>query len=152
MKNKKKIAIVLIAIVLIILFVNTAHIHHEKQWLQKNIDHIFTWHFSQLNFNQMVIALHPDMSEEERSYYEGEVTKAGYIISQLFASTSYRESIGLNVVVGLLDQATGTDAINELHMTKELNDLLNELHTQHFSDEQKISETLEILKKSIIEK
>ncbi|MBQ7951068.1 MAG: hypothetical protein IJ278_05050 [Clostridia bacterium] len=152
MKNKKKIAIVLIAIVLIILFVNTAHIHHEKQWLQKNIDHIFTWHFSQLNFNQMVIALNPDMSEEERSYYEGEVTKAGYIISQLFASTSYRESIGLNVIVGLLDPAPGTDAINELHMTKELNDLLNELHTQHFSDEQKISETLEILKKSIIEK
>ena len=58
----------------------------------------------------------------------------------------------MNVIVGLLDPAPGTDAINELHMTKELNDLLNELHTQHFSDEQKISETLEILKKSIIEK
>lgn len=149
MKKWKKITLLIVGIAIVVGGINAVHTYHEKQWLQQNIDHIFTLNFSNLNANQMIIALNPDMSEQERKYYQEMITKSGYAISQLFSSTSYRESIGLNVIVGLLDQATGTDAINNLNMTKELNQKLNDLQMCNFSEEPVVSETLEMLKKCI---
>ena len=149
MKKWKKITLLIVGIAIVVGGINAVHTYHEKQWLQQNIDHIFTLNFSNLNANQMIIALNPDMSEQERKYYQEMVTKSGYVISQFFSSTSYRESIGLNVIVGLLDQATGTDALNNLNMTKELNQKLNELQMCNFSEEPVVSETLEMLKKCI---
>ena len=149
MKKWKKITLLIVGIAIVVGGITAVHTYHEKQWLQQNIDHIFTLNFSNLNANQMIIALNPDMSEQEQKYYQEMVTKSGYVISQLFSSTSYRESIGVNVIVGLLDQATGTDALNNLNMTKELNQKLNELQMCNFSEEPVVSETLEMLKKCI---
>ncbi|MBO5408517.1 MAG: hypothetical protein J6A61_03835 [Clostridia bacterium] len=152
MKLWKRILFVIFILCILIGVVSAVHTEREKYWLQQNIDHIFTWNFSQLNATQMLLALNPDMTEQERDYYQDMITKYGYTISQLFSSTSYRESVAMNVIVGLLDQATGTDAINDIRMTEELNHKLTELQLSNFSDETKISEALTTLKNCIITK
>ncbi len=151
--KKTKIVIFSIVIVgMIALAVSCINTYREKEFLQRNIDQIFTYHFSLLNSNQMMIALNPDFTEQEFTYYNDEVTKSGHIISTLFASTSYRESVELNSIVGLLDQATGSDAFNQLNMTEELNQKLSEIQVGNFSNETQITETLAVLKSCISQK
>lgn len=148
---KKTIPILLLIVILIITFIGYINVKTERDILQRNIDQIFQVNFSELNTNIMTIALNPNMSEKELSFFNDKVTKCGNIANTLFYMTSHRENRDLELIVGLLDQSSGNDALNSLNMTEELNKKLTEIMVNNFSNEELIKETLVLLKQSIVE-
>lgn len=147
---KKAIPILLLLVILIITFIGYINVKTERDILQRNIDQIFQFNFSELNANIMTIALNPNMSEKELSFFNDKVTKCGNIANTLFYMTSYRENRDLDLIVGLLDQSSGNDALNSLNMTEELNRKLTEIMSYDFSNEELIKETLDLLEKNIV--
>ncbi len=149
---KKAIPVLLLSVVLIISLIGYANVKSERDFLQKNIDQIFRYNFSELNTNIMTISLNPDMNENELFAFNDKATKCGNIASSLFSMTSFRENKDLNLIVRLLDQSSGNDALNSLIVTEELNKKLTEIILSDFSDNALIKETLDLLRKSVIEK
>lgn len=140
---------VLLILCIILLSVSLIRERDRKSHMQQHIDQTFIYHFSLLNQNQITLALNPDFTDEEKEYYQLEITKSGALISSLFSTTSFREDKGLNVIVGLLDQSTGLDAINQLTMTQELNQVLSDIQVNQFSDREANEKALNLLKECI---
>ena len=149
-KKSKIIAIILASICAIVLIVNYINLKNEKDWMQENIDQIFQYNFSQMTSDLMTIHLNPDMSEENFQSYNARITKTGNMAHDIFSLTSYKDNHKLGGLVGMIEQATGYDAINSINMSEELDRKLKAIMQYHFSDEALIEETYELVKKSIV--
>lgn len=148
-KKSKIIAIILASICAIVLIVNYINLKNEKDWMQENIDQIFQYNFSQMTSDLMTIHLNPDMSEENFQSYNARITKTGNMAHDIFSLTSYKDNSKLGGLVGMIEQATGYDAINSIDMSEELDRKLKAIMQYHFSDEALIEETYELVKKSV---
>lgn len=150
--NKSKVLIPIFIVLLVVVSIGFIQVKSERDWLQKNIDQIFQHNFSELNTNIMTITLNANESEEVLSALNDKVTKCGSIADTLFSMTSYRENTELGLIVSLLEQSSGNYTLNSLNMTEELNRKLTEIMLNDFSNEELITETLDLLKKSITKK
>ncbi len=151
----KKFLIVLsslLIVILVVLGIKYSSLKSEKEWVQGNIDTIFTTNFSQLNSDLMTIKLNPDLSKDELGYYIANTTKSGNQLSSLVHSTSYRGNKTLCDMVNLLDQASGSDALNSIEMSEEINRNLTELLVGRFEDEELCKKTYELLKAAVEKK
>ena len=149
-KKSKLIAIILASICVVILIVNYINLKNEKNWMQKDIDQMFQQNFSQMTSDLMTIHLNPDMSEENFRFFNARITKMGNMAHNIFSLTSYKDNHKLGELVGMIEQATGYDAINSISMSEELDRKLKEIMQYHFSDGALIEETYELVKKSIV--
>ena len=149
-KKSKIVAIILASIFAIVLIVNYINMKNEKAWMQNNIDQIFQYNFSQMTSDLMTIHLNPDMSEEDFRFFNARITKMGNMAHNIFSLTSYKDNHKLGELVGMIEQATGYDAINSINMSEELDRKLKEIMQYHFSDETLIEETYELVKKSVV--
>ena len=149
-KKSKIVAIILASIFAIVLIVNYINLKNEKDWMQNNIDQIFQYNFSQMTSDLMTIHLNPDMSEEDFRFFNARITKMGNMAHNIFSLTSYKDNHKLGELVGMIEQATGYDAINSINMSEELDRKLKEIMQYHFSDEALIEETYELVKKSVV--
>ena len=149
-KKSKLIAIILASICVVVLIVNYINLKNEKDWMQKDIDQTFQYNFSQMTSDLMTIHLNPDMSDEDFQFYNARITKTGNMAHDIFSLTSYKDNHKLGGIVGMIEQATGYDAINSINMSEELDRKLKEIMQYHFSDEALIEETYEWVKKSIM--
>ena len=147
-----RVLIPIFIVLLIVLSIGFIQVKSERDWLQKNIDQIFQHNFSELNTNIMTITLNANESEEVLSAFNDKITKCGSIANTLFSMTSYRENTELGLIVSLLEQSSGNYALNSLNMSEELNRKLTEIMLNDFSNEELITETLDLLKKSITKK
>ena len=149
-KKSKLIAIILASICVVILIVNYINLKNEKNWMQKDIDQMFQQNFSQMTSDLMTIHLNPDMSEEDFRFFNARITKMGNMAHNIFSLTSYKDNHKLGELVGMIEQATGYDAINSINMSEELDRKLKEIMQYHFSDGALIEETYELVKKSVV--
>ena len=149
-KKSKIVAIILASICAIVLIVNYINMKNEKAWMQNNIDQIFQYNFSQMTSDLMTIHFNPDMSEEDFRFFNARITKTGNMAHNIFSLTSYKDNHKLGELVGMIEQATGYDAINSINMSEELDRKLKEIMQYHFSDETLIEETYELVKKSVV--
>ena len=149
-KKSKIIAIILASICVVILIVNYINLKNEKDWMQKDIDQVFQHNFSQMTSDLMTIHLNLDMSEEDFQFFNARITKTGNMAHNIFSLTSYKDNHKLGDLVGMIEQATGYDAINSINMSEELDRKLKEIMQYHFSDEALIEETYELVKKSVV--
>lgn len=149
-KKSKIIAIILASICVIVLIVNYINLKNERVWMQNNIDQIFQYNFSQMISDLTTIHMNPDMSDEGIRLYNTRITKTGNMAHDIFSLTSYKDNHKLGGIVGMIEQATGYDAINSINMTEELNKKLIDIHVYHFTDEEAIEEAYELVKKSIV--
>lgn len=149
-KKSKIIAIILASICAIVLIVNYINLKKEKDWMQNNIDQIFQYNFSQTTSDLMTIHLNPDMSDKSFQFYNARITKTGNMAHVIFSLTSYKDNHKLGGLVGMIEQATGYDAINSINMTEELHKKLVDIQMYHFTDEEAIEEAYELVKKSIV--
>lgn len=149
-KKSKLIAIILASICVVVLIVNYINLKNEKDWMQKDIDQTFQYNFSQMTSDLMTIHLNPDMSDEDFQFYNARITKTGNMAHDIFSLTSYKDNHKLGGLVGMIEQATGYDAINSINMSEELDRKLKAIMQYHYSDEALIEETYELVKKSIV--
>lgn len=149
-KKSKIIAIILASICAIVLIVNYINLKNEKDWMQNNIDQIFQYNFSQMISDLTTIHMNPDMSDEGIRLYNTRITKTGNMAHDIFSLTSYKDNHKLGGIVGMIEQATGYDAINSINMSEELDKNLKEIMQYHFSDGALIEETYELVKKSVV--
>ena len=149
-KKSKLIAIILASICVVILIVNYINLKNEKDWMQNNIDQIFQYNFSQMVSDLTTIHMNPDISDEGIRLYNTRITKTGNMAHDIFSLTSYKDNHKLGGIVGMIEQATGYDAINSINMTEELDRKLKAIMQYHFSDEALIEETYELVKKSVV--
>ena len=126
-KKSKLIAIILASICVVILIVNYINLKNEKNWMQKDIDQMFQQNFSQMTSDLMTIHLNPDMSEEDFRFFNARITKMGNMAHNIFSLTSYKDNHKLGELVGMIEQATGYDAINSINMSEELDRKLKEI-------------------------
>ena len=149
---KKPLVIVsgVLAVVVIVMSICYANLKGEHEWLQNNIDHNFHVSYSELVSDLMTIHLNPDMSEQEYQFFYEKVSKSGDLADTLVSMSSYRENAKLSSLVGMLNQASGTQAFYTLNMTEELDKKLRGLNG-HFTDEEMINEVYELVKNSIVE-
>lgn len=151
-KKSKIIAIILVAVCVVVLTLNYINLKNEKDWMQNNIDQIFQYNFSQMISDLTTIHMNPDMSDEGIRLYNTRITKTGNMAHDIFSLTSYKDNHKLGGIVGMIEQATGYDAINSINMSEELNKKLIDIQMYHFSDEETIEEAYELVKKSVVEK
>ena len=151
-KKSKIIAIILASICVIVLIVNYINLKNEKDWMQNNIDQIFQYNFSQMISDLTTIHMNPDMSDEGIRLYNTRITKTGNTAHEIFSLTSHKDNNKLSSIVGMIEQATGYDAINSINMSEELNKKLIDIQMYHFSDEEAIEEAYELVKKSVVKK
>ena len=151
-KKSKIIAIILASICATVLIVNYINLKNEKDWMQNNIDQIFQYNFSQMISDLTTIHMNPDMSDEGIRLYNTRITKTGNMAHDIFSLTSYKDNHKLGGIVGMIEQATGYDAINSINMSEELNKKLIDIQMYHFSDEEAIEEAYELVKKSVVKK
>ena len=151
-KKSKIIAIILASICAIVLIVNYINLKNEKDWMQNNIDQIFQYNFSQMVSDLTTIHMNPDMSDEGIRLYNTRITKTGNMAHDIFSLTSYKDNHKLGGIVGMIEQATGYDAINSINMSEELNKKLIDIQMYHFSDEEAIEEAYDLVKKSVVKK
>ena len=149
-KKSKIIAIILASIFAIVLIVNYINLKNEKDWMQNNIDQIFQYNFSQMVSDLTTIHMNPDMSDEGIRLYNTRITKTGNMAHDIFSLTSYKDNHKLGGIVGMIEQATGYDAINSINMSEELDKNLKGIMQYHFSDGALIEETYELVKKSVV--
>lgn len=149
-KKSKLIAIILASICAVVLIVNYINLKNEKDWMQKDIDQMFQHNFSQMISDLMTIHLNPDMSEENFQFYNAKITKTGNMAHEIFSLTSHKDNGKLSSIVGMIEQATGYDAINSINMTEELHKKLVDIQMYHFSDKEAIEEAYNLVKKSIV--
>ena len=149
-KKSKIVAIILASIFAIVLIVNYINLKNEKDWMQNNIDQIFQYNFSQMVSDLTTIHMNPDMSDEGIRLYNTRITKTGNMAHDIFSLTSYKDNHKLGGIVGMIEQATGYDAINSINMTEELHKKLVDIQMYHFTDEEAIEEAYELVKKSIV--
>ena len=149
-KKSKIIAIILVSICAIVLIVNYINLKNEKAWMQNNIDQTFLLNYSMMVSDLMTIHLNPDMTEEEFRFYNTRITKTGNTAHEIFSLTSHKDNNKLSSIVGMIEQATGYDAINSINMSEELNKKLIDIQMYHFTDEEAIEEAYELVKKSIM--
>ena len=149
-KKSKIIAIILVAVCVVVLTLNYINLKNEKDWMQKDIDQTFQYNFSQMTSDLMTIHLNPDMSDKDFQFYNARITKTGNMAHDIFSLTSYKDNSKLGGLVGMIEQATGYDAINSINMSEELDRKLKAIMQYHFSDEALIEETYELVKKSIV--
>lgn len=148
-KKSKIIAIILASICVVVLIVNYINLKNEKDWMQKDIDQTFQYNFSQMTSDLMTIHLNPDMSDKDFQFYNARITKTGNMAHEIFSLTSHKDNGKLSSIVGMIEQATGYDAINSINMTEELHKKLVDIQMYHFSDEEAIEEAYELVKNSI---
>ena len=151
-KKSKIIAIILASICAVALIVNYINMKNEKDWMQNNIDQIFQYNFSQMISDLTTIHMNPDMSDEGIRLYNTRITKTGNMAHDIFSLTSYKDNHKLGGIVGMIEQATGYDAINSINMSEELNKKLIDIQMYHFSDEEAIEEAYDLVKKSVVKK
>ena len=151
-KKSKIVAIILASICAIVLIVNYINLKNEKAWMQNNIDQIFQYNFSQMISDLTTIHMNPDMSDEGIRLYNTRITKTGNMAHDIFSLTSYKDNHKLGGIVGMIEQATGYDAINSINMSEELNKKLIDIQMYHFSDEEAIEEAYDLVKKSVVKK
>lgn len=151
-KKSKIVAMILASICAIVLIVNYINLKNEKDWMQKDIDQTFQYNFSQMTSDLMTIHLNPDMSDKDFQFYNARITKTGNMAHDIFSLTSYKDNSKLCGLVGMIEQATGYDAINSINMTEELHKKLVDIQMYHFSDEEAIEEAYELVKKSVVKK
>lgn len=149
-KKSKIVAMILASICAIVLIVNYINLKNEKDWMQNNIDQIFQYNFSQMISDLTTIHMNPDMSDEGIRLYNTRITKTGNMAHDIFSLTSYKDNHKLGGIVGMIEQATGYDAINSINMSEELDKNLKEIMQYHFSDGALIEETYELVKKSVV--
>ena len=149
-KKSKIIANILASICAIVLIVNYINLKNEKDWMQKDIDQTFQYNISQTTSDLMTIHLNPDMSDKSFQFYNARITKTGNMAHVIFSLTSYKDNHKLGGLVGMIEQATGYDAINSIIMTEELHKKLVDIQMYHFTDEEAIEEAYELVKKSIV--
>lgn len=151
-KKSKIVAIILASICVVVLIVNYINMKNEKDWMQNNIDQIFQYNFSQMISDLTTIHMNPDMSDEGIRLYNTRITKTGNMAHDIFSLTSYKDNHKLGGIVGMIEQATGYDAINSINMSEELNKKLIDIQMYHFSDEEAIEEAYDLVKKSVVKK
>ena len=151
-KKSKIIAIILASICAVALIVNYINMKNEKDWMQNNIDQIFQYNFSQMISDLTTIHINPDMSDEGIRLYNTRITKTGNMAHEIFSLTSHKNNGKLSSIVGMIEQATGYDAINSINMSEELNKKLIDIQMYHFSDEEAIEEAYDLVKKSVVKK
>ena len=151
-KKSKIVTIILASICAIVLIVNYINLKNEKVWMQNNIDQIFQYNFSQMISDLTTIHMNPDMSDEGIRLYNTRITKTGNMAHDIFSLTSYKDNHKLGGIVGMIEQATGYDAINSINMSEELNKKLIDIQMYHFSDEEAIEEAYDLVKKSVVKK
>lgn len=151
-KKSKIVAIILASICAVALIVNYINMKNEKDWMQNNIDQIFQYNFSQMISDLTTIHMNPDMSDEGIRLYNTRITKTGNMAHDIFSLTSYKDNHKLGGIVGMIEQATGYDAINSINMSEELNKKLIDIQMYHFSDEEAIEEAYDLVKKSVVKK
>lgn len=151
-KKSKIVAIILASICAIVLIVNYINLKNEKAWMQNNIDQTFLLNYSMMVSDLMTIHLNPDMSDEGIRLYNTRITKTGNMAHEIFSLTSHKNNGKLSSIVGMIEQATGYDAINTINMSEELNKKLIDIQMYHFSDEEAIEEAYELVKKSVVKK
>ena len=151
-KKSKIVAIILASICAVALIVNYINMKNEKDWMQNNIDQIFQYNFSQMISDLTTIHINPDMSDEGIRLYNTRITKTGNMAHDIFSLTSYKDNHKLGGIVGMIEQATGYDAINSINMSEELNKKLIDIQMYHFSDEEAIEEAYDLVKKSVVKK
>ena len=151
-KKSKIIAIILVAVCVVVLTLNYINLKYEKDWMQKDIDQTFQYNFSQMTSDLMTIHLNPDMSDKDFQFYNARITKTGNTAHEIFSLTSHKDNNKLSSIVGMIEQATGYDAINSINMSEELNKKLIDIQMYHFSDEEAIEEAYELVKKSVVKK
>ena len=122
---------------------------NEKDWMQNNIDQIFQYNFSQMVSDLTTIHMNPDMSDEGIRLYNTRITKTGNMAHEIFSLTSHKNNGKLSSIVGMIEQATGYDAINTINMSEELHKKLVDIQMYHFTDEEAIEEAYDLMKKSI---
>ena len=149
-KKSKIVTIILASICAIVLIVNYINLKNEKVWMQNNIDQTFLLNYSMMVSDLMTIHLNPDMTEEEFRFYNTSITKTGNTAHEIFSLTSHKDNNKLSSIVGMIEQATGYDAINSINMSEELNKKLIDIQMYHFTDEEAIEEAYELVKKSIV--
>ena len=149
-KKSKLIAIILASICVVVLIANYINLKNEKDWMQKDIDQTFQYNFSQMTSDLMTIHLNPDMSDKSFQFYNARITKTGNMAHDIFSLTSYKDNHKLGGIVGMIEQATGYDAINSINMTEELHKKLVDIQMYHFSDKEAIEEAYDLVKKSIV--
>ena len=148
----KKFLIVLsslLIVICVVLGIKYSSLKSEKEWVQNNIDTIFTTNFSQLNSDLMTIALNPNLTDEELGYYLENTTKSGNQLSSLVHSTSYRDNKTLCDMVNLLDQASGSDALYSIEMSEDINRNLTELLVGRFENTELCKKTYDLIKGSV---
>ena len=148
-KKSKIIAIILASICAVALIVNYVNMKNEKDWMQNNIDQIFQYNFSQMVSDLTTIHMNPDMSDEGIRIYNTRITKTGNMAHEIFSLTSHKNNGKLSSIVGMIEQATGYDAINTINMSEELHKKLVDIQMYHFTDEEAIEEAYDLMKKSI---
>ena len=149
-KKSKIVVIILASICAIVLIANYINMKNEKAWMQDNIDQIFQYNFSQMISDLTTIHMNPDMSDEGIRLYNTRITKTGNMAHDIFSLTSYKDNHKLGGIVGMIEQATGYDAINSINMSEELDKNLKGIMQYHFSDGALIEETYELVKKSVV--
>lgn len=149
---KKPLAIVsaVLAVVVIVFSICYANLKTKHDGLQNYIDQNFHFYYSELISDLMTIHLNPDMSEQEYQFFYEKVSKSGDLADTLVSMSSYRENAKLSSLVGMLNQASGTQAFYSLNMTEELDKKLRGL-IGHFTDEEMIKEAHDLVKNSIVE-
>ena len=148
-KKSKIIAIILASICAVALIVNYINMKNEKDWMQNNIDQIFQYNFSQMVSDLTTIHMNPDMSDEGFRLYNTRITKTGNMAHEIFSLTSHKNNGKLSSIVGMIEQATGYDAINTINMSEELHKKLVDIQMYHFTNEEAIEEAYDLMKKSI---
>ena len=149
LKKSKIVALIVASICAVVLIVNYINLKNEKDWMQKDIDQTFQYNFSQTTSDLMTIHLNPDMTDEGFQFYNARITKTGNMAHVIFSLTSYKDNHKLGGLVGMIEQATGYDAINSINMTEELHKKLVDIQMYHFTDEEAIEEAYDLMKKSI---
>ncbi len=152
LKKSKILALIVGSICAIALIANYINLKNEKAWMQKDIDQMFQYNFSQMVSDLTTIHMNPDMSDEGIRLYNTRITKTGNMAHEIFSLTSYKDNHKLGGIVGMIEQATGYDSINSINMTEELHKKLVDIQMYHFSDEEAIEEAYELVKKSVVKK
>lgn len=152
LKKSKIVALIVASICAVVLIVNYINLKNERVWMQNNIDQIFQYNFSQMISDLTTIHMNPDMSDEGIRLYNTRITKTGNMAYDIFSLTSYKDNHKLGGIVGMIEQATGYDAINSINMTEELHKKLVDIQMYHFTDEEAIEEAYELVKKSVVKK
>ena len=134
MKASKTVTVILIVLLAVsVLCLGFVKIEADKK--QKRIDDMFATAYHKLTLNMLNETLNQD-DEAALHMYKTENTRWGAVLINFYHQSSYNNkgNVDLNLIVAMLSQSAGYDAISEVDMDLELYRKLRDVPTDNFGN------------------